>query len=128
MEVWKCWKIVEFPKISIKIKNCKTFYEVQTARRVKEIIQPLHHPFPQPDKILHFWRKKISYEDIQKYTDTCFEIASRMRFLDVKKWCSANAFSDTKQKNLGRKICEVREVFGCVARAYYFQYQVSWFW
>ena len=38
MEVSKCWKIVEFPKISIKIKNCKTFYEAKTASRLKEII------------------------------------------------------------------------------------------
>ena len=28
MEVLKCWKIVEFLTISIKIKNFKTFYEV----------------------------------------------------------------------------------------------------
>ena len=40
MEVSKCWKIVEFPKISIKIKNCKAFYEVQTLGDLKEIIQP----------------------------------------------------------------------------------------
>ena len=31
MKVSKCWKIVEFQKISIEMKNCKTFYEAQTA-------------------------------------------------------------------------------------------------
>ena len=33
MEVSKCWKIAEFQKISIKMKNCKIFYEAQTASR-----------------------------------------------------------------------------------------------
>ena len=36
--------MVEFPKISIKMKNCKTFDKGPTAIRVNEIIQPLHHP------------------------------------------------------------------------------------
>ena len=38
MEVSNCWKKVEFPKIPVKMKNCKTFYKTQTARRLKEII------------------------------------------------------------------------------------------
>ena len=29
----KMLKMVEFPKISIKMKNCKTFYEAQTVSR-----------------------------------------------------------------------------------------------
>ena len=29
---------VKFSKISIKMKNCKTFYKAQTASRLKEII------------------------------------------------------------------------------------------
>ena len=40
MKVLKYWKTVEFRKISIKMKNCKTFYETQTANRRKEVIQP----------------------------------------------------------------------------------------
>ena len=39
MEVAKCYKIVEFPKISINMENFKTFYESETASRWKEIIQ-----------------------------------------------------------------------------------------
>ena len=39
IDVSKYWKIVEFRKTSIKMKNCKTFYETQTASRLKEIIQ-----------------------------------------------------------------------------------------
>ena len=51
MEVSKCWKIVEITKISIKMKNCNTFYEVQKTSRLNEIIQspPTHLP---SDKIL----------------------------------------------------------------------------
>ena len=38
--------MVEFPKFLIKMKNCKTFYEAQTASRFKKIIQPppTHNP------------------------------------------------------------------------------------
>ena len=58
MEVWTCWKMVKFPKISIKMKHCKTFNEGQTASHVKEIIQTLPYPLPQPDKILlSLWNK-----------------------------------------------------------------------
>ena len=40
MEVSKFWNIVEFPKLSIKMENFKTFYEAQTESRFQEIIQP----------------------------------------------------------------------------------------
>ena len=40
MEVSKCWKTVELPKILIKKKSFKIFYMAQAARRRKEIIQP----------------------------------------------------------------------------------------
>ena len=70
--------MVRFPKISIEMRYCKTFYEGQTASRVKEIIQPLHYPFPQPDKILlRLWNKNFPYGDIQKSTGICFQSASR---------------------------------------------------
>ena len=39
MEVSKCWNIVEFLKILIKIINFKTFYEVQLVSHLKEIVQ-----------------------------------------------------------------------------------------
>ena len=37
--------------------------------------------------------------------------ARKMHFLDVKKWCYANNFSDYKQKHVCWKICKVRKVF-----------------
>ena len=42
MEVSKCWKIVQFPKISIKMKKFQTFYELKTVSHLKKIILP--HP------------------------------------------------------------------------------------
>ena len=51
--------MVDLSEISIKMKNCKTFYEGQTAsRRVKEIIQSL-----KTDKILlRLWNKNVLME------------------------------------------------------------------
>ena len=58
--------------MSIKMKNFKTFYQDETAIRLKEIIQPAH-------------QLKAFYVsgDIQEYTDICFPSDSRMQFLDV---------------------------------------------
>ena len=98
MEVSKCWRVVEFPKISIKMKNWKIFYETQRASRLKEIIKPL--PYPPPTNLTTFLEQKLSYRDIQQYIDIWFESASRMQFLEVKKWSNANVFSDTKQENV----------------------------
>ena len=58
-------------RFSIKMKNCKTLYEVQTASRLKEIFQPpLTHP--SPDKILlRLWNKNFIteiYRNIQTFT------------------------------------------------------------
>ena len=41
MEASKCSNVVEFPKLSIKIKNFETFYEPQAVRRLPEVIQLL---------------------------------------------------------------------------------------
>ena len=76
VEVSKNWKIVKFRKISIKMKNCKTFYETQTASCLKEIIQPPQPPIP-PDKILiRLWNKNFleRYTEIYRYLlSKCFK-------------------------------------------------------
>ena len=69
----KCWKILEFIKISIKMKNCKTFYEAQTASCFKEVTEP--PPIPNPvhlsDKI--FLRR---YTEIYRHLlSKCFKNA-----------------------------------------------------
>ena len=51
--------------------------------------------------------QKFSCGFVQKYTDICFQNASRMQFLGVQKWCSANVFPDTKQKHACWEICKV---------------------
>ena len=101
------------------MKNCKTFYDTQTASRLQEIIQPSPNP-PPSDKMLLIFGKTFSYGDIQKYTDICFQSTSKMQFLGVKKYCSANVFPDTKQKHVDWKVFKVRMVFGCIAGAYSF--------
>ena len=64
----KCWKIVEFPKISIKMKNCKTFYGVQTMNHLKEIIQLPPAP-PPSGKILLLFGTKVF---LPRYTEQTF--------------------------------------------------------
>ena len=105
MEVSKCWKIVDFSKISVKMKNCKTFYETQTASSLQEMI----HSSPssvQSDKIsLHLWNKHFLteiYRNIQtfafKLLQECSSWASRngavqMFFLTPNKYfCWKNGF------------------------------------
>ena len=50
MEVLKCWKIVGFPKISIKMKDFKIFYGAQTL--IYKIIQP-----PTRQNFPRLWNK-----------------------------------------------------------------------
>ena len=127
MEASKCWKIVEFPKTSFKMKYCKTFYEGQIRSRVKEIIQPLHYPTLQPDQnLLRLWNKNVLteiYRNIQKFS---FKVLQGYSSWESRKAVVQMSFLDTKQKNIGRKICKVKKVLGCVVRAYYFKCQVSW--
>ena len=92
------------------MKNCKTIYETQAASRLQEIIQPSPNPPLSKKMSLRLW-EKFFYKDIQKYTNIFFESTSKMLFLGVKKWCSANAFSDIKQKHVYWEILKVRQVF-----------------
>ena len=123
----KCWKIVDFLKVSVKLKNCKAFYKAQAGSRVKEVIQsPQNPPTPYPSGklLLVFGAKLFSPRYI--ITDICFQSASRTHLLCIKKWCNANVFSDTNQKHFGWKICKVTKALGCVAGEYCFQCEVSW--
>ena len=63
MEVSKCWKIVEFSKVSIKEK---TFYETQTASHLQETIQPSPNT-PPSDKMLLCLSKKKLYAEIYRH-------------------------------------------------------------
>ena len=80
MKVSKYWKIVEFPKISIKTKKFKTFYYAKTASRLKEIIQ---HP-PTKQKLC-LWNKNFLTEIYtnKDIVDICFPSALRIQILSV---------------------------------------------
>ena len=108
------------------MKYCKTFCEGQITSRVKEIIQPLHYPTPQPDKnLLRLWNKNFLteiYRNIQKFS---FKVLQEYSSWESRKAAVQMSFLDTEQKNIGWKICKVKKVLGCVVRAYYFKCQVS---
>ena len=61
-------KISWISQFSVKMKNCKTFYEIQTGRRLKGIIQPTLN---LPGKILlRLWNKNFPaeiYRNIQTF-------------------------------------------------------------
>ena len=126
MKVSKYWKIAEFLKISIEIKNRKTSYKAQTVRHLRKFfsVPPPHIP---PDKILLRLRNKIflreRYRNMQTFS---FKVLR-----ESSSWMSGNGavqifFSDNKQKHVCWKICELRKFFGCVLGACYFQCQESW--
>ena len=73
--------MVEFPKISIKMKNCKTFYEGQTASSFKGIIQFLPHPYPQPEQKAVSETKNF----LRRYTEICRHLLS-IRFNNAVLW------------------------------------------
>ena len=95
IEASKCWKIVESTKISIKMKNCKTFCEAQKRAVLMKLFSfsPTHTP---SDKILLrlFFRRytKINEHLLSK----CFKNA----VLGVKKRWSANVFFLTPKRNM----------------------------
>ena len=129
---------MNFQKFQSKWKILQHFIKPKERATLRKLFRPPSplppsHPLPpltdKTDKIFNVSRSleyKFSYGDIQKYIDICFQRTPRMWFLGVEKWCSANAFSDTKQKNVCWEIWKVRKIFGCVSLAYYFQCQVSW--
>ena len=85
MKVSKYWKIVEFRKISFKMKNCKTFYESQTTSHLKEIIQPPPTPI-SPDKILlRLWNKTFLREIYRNIQTFLFKVPH-----ESSSWASGN--------------------------------------
>ena len=57
-------KIVEFLKISIKIKNCKIFNKTQTVNRLKKFVQFTHPPPHQIEICSIFRRRPTMFADI----------------------------------------------------------------
>ena len=106
MEVSECWKIVEFTNISIKMKNCNLFYEVQKLSRLNKIIQPPPTNLPSDKTLLSLFLRR--YTEINGHlVSKCFKDA----VLGVKKRWSANVFSDSIQKHFCWKILVNSERF-----------------
>ena len=68
--------MLEFQKTSIKMKNCKTFYEAQTASCLKEIIQPPpdSQPIPNQTKSYYVFGTKIF---LWRYTEIYRHLLSK---------------------------------------------------
>ena len=94
--------------------------------RLKEIIQLCLNLPTTRQNLTTSLEQKIFDEDIQKYTDICFQSTSRMRFVGIKNWCSVNVISDTKQKHGIWNICKTRKGFSCAVGAYCSHCQRSW--
>ena len=88
------------------MKNCKTFARPKqrvALRKLFSLAPPdttLSPPIGTKKNLTMSLEQKFFDGDIKKYTDICFQSASRMQFLGVKKWCSAKKFSGTKQKHV----------------------------
>ena len=125
MEVLKCWKIVEFPKISIKIKIVKHFTMPKQRVAFRKLFSlPSTHPSPNK-KLLRFWNKHFLMEIYRNTQTFAFKVLQ-----ECSSWAPRNGavqifFSDTKQKHVCWKICKVRKDFGCAGAAYYFQSQLT---
>ena len=100
MEVSKCWKMVQFPKISIKMKNCRRFYEGQTALRK---LLSLCTTIP-PNQIqsyyvsgakLHQFLTEI-YGNIQAFASKVLQVLGYQEMMKCKCFFWQNAFSDRK--------------------------------
>ena len=107
------------------MKNCKTFYETQTASNLQEMIHSSPRSLPSDKILLHLWNKHFLTEIYRNIQTFAFKVLQECSSWGVKKWYSANVFSDTKQKHFCWKIFEDRKVFGCIVGRYYFQCQVS---
>ena len=59
---------------------------------------------PLKSKSYYVSGAKIFWRRCTKIYRHCISSSSRMQFLGVKKWCSANVFSDTKQKYVCWKV------------------------
>ena len=97
-------KWLNFKKFQWKIVKHFARVKQRAAFRKLFSLSPTHPP--NQIKSYYSLEQKFYYGDIQKYIDTYFQGGSRMQFLGVKKWCSVNVLSETKQNNVGWKICE----------------------
>ena len=107
MEVLKCWKMVEFSKISIKWKCVKHFTRIKQQAALRKLFSLF--PIPPPNQIKSYyvlWNKNFLmdiYSNIQKICKLC----------KISKWesfwlcCENMLFSMSS----GLRFCKLSEVF-----------------
>ena len=107
---------MNFQKFHLKWKIVKHFARSKqwvTLRKLSSLPPSL----PSQDKtLLRRWNKSFLKEIFRNVQAFAFKVLQ-----ECSSWASRNGacniFSDTKQKHDCWKICEVRNIFGCVARA-----------
>ena len=111
--------------MSTKMKNCRTFYETQTASRPSG-----NHSAP-PNQIKSYYvsgtkiflqRCTEIYRNIQKYT--AFKVLQECSSWAFKKWCSANVFLTPSRKMLAGK--SVKWERSLAALREYIIFSVKW--
>ena len=88
---------MNFKKFQSKWKIVKHFTRPKQRVTFKKL-PSLLQTHPHRIKCYYVFGKKISYGDIQKYTE--YLLSKYLQFLGVTKWCCANVFSDTEQKHV----------------------------
>ena len=56
------------------MKNCKTFYETQTASHLQEITQPSPNPPPSDKMLLRLWKKNFLWRYTEIYRIFTFKV------------------------------------------------------
>ena len=123
MQVSKCWEIVEFPKISIKMKNCKTSYKVHTASLLRKLFSLVPTHPPSDIILLRLWNKNFLTEIYRNMQTFAFKVLQ-----ECSSWASRNGAVQIlhHKKHVCWNIFKVRrKFFDSVAAAYYFQCQKS---
>ena len=115
------------PKISLKMKNCNTFYETQTASCLKKFIQP---PPPPPQPPYHQMKSYYAFETkifLRRYTEIYRHLLSKC-FTNVVLVCQemvqCKCFWHQTETCLLENL-QTEKSFNCVLGAYYFQFQKS---
>ena len=95
MKVSKCWKIAEFPKISIKMKNCKTFKRPTQRVALRKLFS-----LSSPDKsFLRLWNKNFLKEIYRNTQTFAFKVLR-----ECSSWASRNGvvqmFFCTQTRNM----------------------------
>ena len=94
------------------MKNCKTFYEAQTASRLMEIVQPPSKPTPNQIKSYYDFGTKFFF---RRYTEICGHLLSKCFESRVRKCqeiVQCKCFSSHQTETRFWKICQVRKIFG----------------